>query len=410
MVTSAISMPLFASQFTGIMVYDPVSGDTVYRHNSDKYFTPASNTKIFTLYACLRLLPKAVPALKYREHRDTLFIQGTGDPSQLHPYFRDSTVLHFIGSYPTVALYSGNFNDLPWGPGWAWEDYDGYYAPERTALPLYGNVVEVFRRDSLVVQPSGFRDKVYELGYPWKRKREQNTFFFDPSRKDTLLIPFKTDTSLTRALLEQASGRKILHAPQMPVGEVQILYSLPADSLYKRMMQQSDNFLAEQLLLTASSTLSDTLDGALVRKFVLDSLITALRQPPVWVDGSGLSRYNLFSPESMVDVLNRMYHEVPSRRLFEFFAAGGVSGTLKDWYAGETEPYVFAKTGTLANNHCVSGYLKTRSGRILIFSFMNNHFLQPSPLLKTAMQQLFEGLRDAYEPPKTRKRYGLKSP
>jgi len=98
----------------------------------------------------------------------------------------------------------------------------------------------------------------------------------------------------------------------------------------------------------------------------------------------------------MVDVLFRMYREIPHERLFSFFAAGGVSGTLADWYPGQDGPYIFAKTGTLANNHCLSGYLKARSGRILIFSIMNNHYTQPTATLKEGMKEVLEGLRDRY--------------
>ncbi len=393
---TSISKAHFEQQFTGILVLDPVSGDTLYAHNSQKYFTPASNAKLFTLYAGLKLLPDSIPALRYISLNDTLYVQGTGDPSQLHPYFRDSTVLHFLKPYPQVALYSQNFTEPPWAPGWAWEDYDGPYAPERSALPLYGNVVEVFNQDGLQVSPGYFRDSVNALRYPSKRLQDANLFFADPGRQDTLLIPFKTDSTLTRQLLEQALGRPVSFAPRLPRGDRKTLYSLPADSLYQRMMQESDNFLAEQLLLAASSTLSDTLSSEKARAYVLGNFLKDLRQPPLWVDGSGLSRYNLFSPESLVYVLHRMYEEVPRERLFAIFPAGGVSGTLKEWYAGDREPYIFAKTGTLSNNLCLSGYLQTRSGNLLIFSFMNNHFRQPSLEIKEGMRRVFEWLRDTY--------------
>jgi D-alanyl-D-alanine carboxypeptidase/D-alanyl-D-alanine-endopeptidase (penicillin-binding protein 4) len=128
-------------------------------------------------------------------------------------------------------------------------------------------------------------------------------------------------------------------------------------------------------LLLASSTLSDSLNSAKARRFVLENHLSDLEQPPSWVDGSGLSRYNLFTPESIVHVLYKLYVEIPKERLFQFFPTGGVSGTLEDWYSGNPEPYLFAKTGSLSNNHCLSGYLLTKSGKILIFSFMNNHFM-----------------------------------
>jgi D-alanyl-D-alanine carboxypeptidase/D-alanyl-D-alanine-endopeptidase (penicillin-binding protein 4) len=91
-----------------------------------------------------------------------------------------------------------------------------------------------------------------------------------------------------------------------------------------------------------------------------------------------------------------MYREVPRRRLFDMFAVGGVSGTLKDWYPGNPVPYIHAKTGTLGNNHCLSGYLMTSSGKVLIFSFMNNHFRQPATEVKQQIQLVLEWVRDHY--------------
>ena len=77
------------------------------------------------------------------------------------------------------------------------------------------------------------------------------------------------------------------------------------------------------------------------------------------------------------------------------FSTGGVSGTIKNWYAAE-QPYVFAKTGTLKHNHSLSGYLKTNSGKTLIFSFMNNHYPFSSTQVKTEMQSLLEDIRENY--------------
>lgn len=162
------------------------------------------------------------------------------------------------------------------------------------------------------------------------------------------------------------------------------------------MMLESDNFLAEQLLIMGSAVLSDTLQSSIAREFVLETYLSELKHPPRWVDGSGLSRYNLFTPESMVHVLNKLYQEIPRERLFTFFPSGGNNGTLEDWFAGNPHPYIFAKTGTLGNTYCLSGYMLTKSGKTLIFSFMNNHFKASSSHIKKRMQPILEQLRDSY--------------
>lgn len=387
----------FQNQFTGIMILDPEKQDVLFSINKDKYFTPASNTKLFTFYTALQFLPEQVPVVNYAYQGDTLVISGTGDPTQFHPYFQDSTLYHFLKKHNgPIAIRHSYFADNPMGPGWAWDDYDQYYSAERSALPLYGNVVTLINDDSLKVYPSLFREKVIPTSFPKKRSQEANVFFYDPDRVDTLEIPFKTDSTLTRILLEMATGRPLLQQSKLKTTDKRTLSGIPTDSLLKRMMQESDNFLAEQLLLMVSSQLSDTLSTELARKYILSMSLSDLPQMPRWVDGSGLSRYNLFTPESMVHVLTKLYRQIPRERLFNLLAAGGQSGTLKKWFPGNPKPYIFAKSGTLGNNYNLSGYLITKKGKVLIFSFMNNHFRKPTSEVKKQMQAFLEGVRDHY--------------
>jgi len=395
-VNKVMELGHFDDHFTGMMLFDPVSEDTLLSLKSDHYFTPASNTKIFTLYSALKLLPAQLPALAYAIQNDTVYFQGTGDATTLHPYFKDSTAALFLKRIPNIAYVPGNFQDDKFGPGWAWEDYDSPYAPERSGFPMYGNVVQLIQNDSLSIAPSFFRDSIFPTFEGKARKEEANIFFYKQGPNDTLLIPFKTGNQTTKGLLTALLGKEVRIAEKMPEGARQLLYGISADTVYQRMMQESDNFLAEQLLVQASSVLGDTLSGQLVREFVLDTYLANLRHPPRWVDGSGLSRYNLFTPESIVWVLHALYREIDRERLFSFFPKGGESGTLKDWFKGDPHPYVIAKSGTLGNNYCLSGYLLTKSGKTLIFSFMNNHFLEASSVVKKRMQPVLETIRDSY--------------
>lgn len=386
----------YKNQFVGLLVLDPETNDTLYSNKSKKYFTPASNTKIFTLFASLQLLPQQVPALKYAIKNNMVYIEGTGDPSFLHPYFKDSTAFHFLQKHDAIVLDLNNFEDEKLGQGWAWDDYQYYYQPEITSLPLYGNVTSISNTNGLNVTPDFFKDNVVRTWYKKYRELEKNTFYFSRSRKDTIEIPFRTDSVLTKQLLESALNKKISLSKQSIIGEKQILYGQPSDSLYVRMMHESDNFIAEQLLVLSSSTLSDTLSGKKTREYILENQLANLQQPPRWVDGSGLSRYNLFTPESMVAVLNKMYKTVPRQRLFSIFPENAVSGTLKEWNYDGGYPKLYAKSGSLSNNYCLSGYLITKTGKTLIFSFMNNHYQQPTSEVKKKMQQVLRQIADSY--------------
>ncbi len=393
---SNFSTSFYNHQFTGVLIIDAETKDTIYNLNSAKYFTPASNTKIFTLYTALQSLPERIPALRYITKNDTLFFEGTGDPSLLYPYFQDSTTIQFLRKYPNLVYASNNFLDSKYGPGWAWEDFLYYYSPERNALPVHGNVLLSYKNPDLQVTPSYFADSVLEISHKENRNRNKNLFFYPPESRDTLEIPFIVNTQSTLGILEKEIHKKIEISNNMPLGEKQTLYGIKSDSLYTRMMHESDNFIAEQLLILSASTLTDSLDSHIARTHILENQLNDLKQQPRWVDGSGLSRYNLFTPQNMVAVLDKLYQDISRERLFSIFPAGGISGTLKNRFKGEREPYLFAKSGSLSNNYCLSGYLVTNSGKTLIFSFMNNHFKQSTSEERLYMERIFKLLRDTY--------------
>lgn len=388
-----LSSVFYKNQFTGVLVVDADTKDTIYNLDSDKYFIPASNTKIFTLYAGLKIIPENIPALKYLEANDSLYFEGTGDPSFLHPYLKDSTALNFLKDKTNLVHITDNFQDKKYGPGWAWDDYEWYYSPERNALPVYGNVVMI-TNDSVV--PSYFRDNVLQITNGVHRKETANLFYYPPQYQDTLEVPFITSASTTTDLLEEALNVTLTEQAHMPLGSKETLRGIKADTLYTRMMHESDNFIAEQLLILAASELKDTLNSSIARTYILENDLTDLAQQPRWVDGSGLSRYNLFTPQNMVHVLHKLYTLVPRKRLFTIFPAGGVSGTLKNRFLGQGQPYIYAKSGSLSNNYCLSGYLLTNSGKTLIFSFMNNHFRNSTKEERSQLEALLQTLRDIY--------------
>ena len=79
-----------------------------------------------------------------------------------------------------------------------------------------------------------------------------------------------------------------------------------------------------------------------------------------WVDGSGLSRYNQATPTALVWTLKQIYSFGGWNYIKSIFPAGGVAGSLKDAYKGKNGiPYIYAKSGTLKQVSCISGFLQT---------------------------------------------------
>ncbi|EKF56177.1 peptidase S13 D-Ala-D-Ala carboxypeptidase C [Galbibacter marinus] len=395
-VTTQFDNSFFENQFSGLFVYDPISGDTIINYNGDKYFTPASNTKIFTLYAAMSLLPDFLPSIQYTTSDGKMYIRGVGNPAALHPVLQDSSLIEFLKKQQDIHLYYDNLEDTQLGPGWAWDDFDAYYSPERSSLPLFGNIVRLSNRDSLYVSIDSFKNHVKLQRASYRRAIGKNEFYLSTSQKDTIEVPFITDSTVIRKILEHQTGKSITIVDHFPTTEIKTIYGIAADSVYKQLMQVSDNFIAEQLLIMASTTLGDNLSSAKTRQYILENQLNGLAHKPRWVDGSGLSRYNLFTPSSMVYTLKELYEMTPKETLYNIFPTGGESGTLERYFKGDPRPYIHAKTGSLSNNYCLSGYLVADSGKTLIFSFMNNHYRRSSNDLKAKMAQILEFIRDNY--------------
>ena len=174
-----------------------------------------------------------------------------------------------------------------------------------------------------------------------------------------------------------------------------VLHSLPVDSLLKRMMLVSDNFLAEHVLLMCSSNQFDTLKSEKTIEYMQKNYFYNLPDRAQWIDGSGLSRYNLITPRAMAAVLNKLWHDIPHRRLLNLFPVGGVSGTIKHWYKADTA-YVYAKTGTFLNNHTLCGFIHTKKNNWLIFCFMHNNFTSPANDIRKEMEQILVEIKNSY--------------
>ena len=104
--TTLEEFPAFKTGFAGIMVYDPTSKKVIFEHNSEKYFTPASNTKLFTFYAGLKILGDSAPGLEYVVRNDSLIFRGTGDPSFLYDKFENTLVLDFLKERDEKLFYA----------------------------------------------------------------------------------------------------------------------------------------------------------------------------------------------------------------------------------------------------------------------------------------------------------------
>ncbi len=398
----------FKNSFHGLCVYDMENKKYLYRNNDEKYFTPASTTKLFTLFAAVKLLPKKVPALYYTLRKDSLIFWGAADGSLLYDNFTDSTAIKFLrGRKEKLYFSASNFDDERFGDGWTWDDYLYDYSPEKSALPIYGNLA-TFKvsneGNTMEVEPPYFADQTKKdpaAKTPVFRKYERNDFTYR-MKNGTYSLPFKTSAELSAYLLGGAVKKEIKVIDYPLPADVKTLEGVNLDDLLKKMLEESDNFLAEHLLLASSGRIAEnnySMSAPKVIKHLLNLDLADLPQAPNWVDGSGLSRANLMTPQDMVVLLTKIYKTFDKekggeKRLFSLLPMPG-EGTLKST-VGMYPFTLYAKTGTLSNNHNLCGYIVTKSGKKIAFSFMNNHYTVQNSDIKKEMGKILTDLYNKY--------------
>lgn len=376
------------SAHTGICIYEPATGKYWYNYQDDKYFTPASNTKIFTLYTGLKYLGDSLPGMRYLETDSVIYVKGTGDPSFLHPDYPLSQPAMQLLQQTTkrIMLVPDATENKRYGYGWSWNDYMEDYQPELNEWPMYGNLAHLLHEgDTSWIIPAVYNNtdqfiirknnKLSDIRVSREESGNRFTLVYGKGLGlQETVVPYVTGGAAELALRLQDT----LHKPVMVANDLtpvpdsgyKLLRSLPVDSLFTPMMHRSDNFFAEQTLMMCSSQLWDTISTARMIDLMEKTYLTTLPDTPHWVDGCGLSRYNLFTPRDFVSVLTSMYKEYPTERLYSIFPTGG-KGTLRLYYK---QQFVHAKTGTLSGCVSLSGYLVTKQNKTLVFSVLvNNH-------------------------------------
>ncbi|MCW5917495.1 MAG: D-alanyl-D-alanine carboxypeptidase [Ferruginibacter sp.] len=375
------SSPHFDSVFgnaqVGIFVYDLDSKRVLYTQHAEKNFVPASNMKWLTMLTVLETFGDSLPGCFYNNEKDTLYIRPTGDPLLLHPYFSVQPVFSFLRNSQKPICFLLPYS-LPkkYGPGWAWDDATENFMLERSVLPIYGNSIWNFTSNNNTVPP----------GFPPAPDTSSINF---PKR-----YPAHFDLTQAIQLLADSLHRTIACRYDSTINTPFCIMSSSTDDVLQRMMQQSDNFLAEQLLLMAAYSHSKKFDETAEIKWMLHGSMESLPQKPQWVDGSGLSRYNLITPSSLGMIIQKSIMQFGINRISKILPTGG-EGTLKNYFRQDSG-FVFIKTGSMQNNSSMSGIIQTKSGKWLIISYMANGYIESLSKAREEMAGFIKKLRELF--------------
>lgn len=400
------SNPDFSPAHLGISVFDPASLKYLYNHQGEKLFIPASNTKLFSCYAAMKYLGDSIVAARYKVEDNTVILQASGDPTFLHADFKNQPLYNFLKQDWIQSIQVNTaFNSEPLGRGWAWDDYTAEYMAERDPFPIYGNVATfLFSGDTLRTIPQSLRQAIVgnpEPNQPWTIDRNLGGRFFSViTGRGTTAIQKNITMSMDKGAFAARYLTDTLHKQvsttyeALSATESKKFYSQPVDSLLRIMMHRSDNFFAEQTLLMVSNEMLGIMNDRRITDSLLNSDLKGLPQKPKWVDGSGLSRYNLFSPQDFIWLLNKMKNEFGFERMKDILPTGG-EGTLSSLYKNYTGR-IYAKTGTLSNHVALSGYLITKKNRLLIFSVLANNQVAPAAGIRKSIEKFVTAIIDKY--------------
>ncbi len=340
------------------------------------------------------------------------------------------------------------FDDTALGYGWSWDDETYWYAAEISGLSFNDNNVDFAieaRRPGqsarVTWQPyntdyvrvinkthTAPADSALDEGY--SRKRGTNIIELSsrvPAGKtDFESLTVANPTLFFVHVLRQTFVQQGLVVEGQPVDvdelsikpdygsarfqRVAVHRSPPLSGIAKVVNKRSQNFYAEQVLRTMATLYAGEdedltpgsaamgLDVAMAT-FVKAGIDTSRIQ---LVDGSGLSRMNLVTPEMTMALLQYMdQHPDDAVRtaFYESLAVGGRDGTLQFRFrrGAASGGKVRAKTGTLGNVSAISGYVPAADGTPLAFVLMCNHYTVPGRTVRRAQDRVVN-LLGSYQP------------
>jgi D-alanyl-D-alanine carboxypeptidase/D-alanyl-D-alanine-endopeptidase (penicillin-binding protein 4) len=437
-----VSAPQFRNAHWGVLIVDPEAGDTLYSLNAGKLFMPASNMKLVTGAVALAQLGAGfrfrTTVVAVGERRGgvldgDLIVHGRGDPSfsdsmradAMLPMLElaDSIVARGIRRV-TGRIIAGDdvFPDAAYGYGWSWDEFDESYsagvdelffnegagrvtvrAGARAGAPVVAVTKPLATYPRLritartVARPSTLAAGGSEPGaavepQPLKVAFDSTTGGLlvtgELGLGDSVsrLVAYRDQRGAFLAALSSAlAARGItvaggLRAPR-PRPDTLFVYQSPTlAEILPTFQKPSQNQIGEILLKTLGLERAGGGRADSGRRVVDSQLVAwgAERDGFVVRDGSGLSRYNYLSPETIVRVLDVMRRHPDFRTYYDALPIAGIDGTIRTRMRGTpAEGNVHAKTGTLSNARSLSGYVTAADGRLLLFSLLCNNWTVP---------------------------------
>ncbi|MBD2125393.1 D-alanyl-D-alanine carboxypeptidase/D-alanyl-D-alanine-endopeptidase [Microcoleus sp. FACHB-1] len=438
-IEAVMNRPQFRRARWGILVESlspKISDRALYNLNGDRYFIPASNTKLLTTAAALLALGSdyRIRTSVYDGGKGVLRVVGRGDPSFTNTQLKDLAQQlrsQGIRTIKNLILEDSYLQGNVVNPTWEWEDIQFDYGTSVNSLILNQNAVELTLSPQQPGQPlrvswsdaiasrqwkienqsmtaeAGTPNSVTVtavLGQPVLRIKGQLPIDGNPETFDMAILDpannflqhFRNALALEGITVQQASVISKISTNQKQ--ELAAVESPPLSLLVFETNQESNNLYAEVLLRTlpiSAQQLPDTSpnrNSADIGLQQLKATLTALGVDPesyIIVDGSGLSRHNLVSPKAIAQTLQLMAKTPQARVYRDSLPVAGVSGTLKNRFRNTmAQGNIQAKTGSMTGVSALSGYLDVPGYQPLVFSIMVNQSEQSLTTLRQGIDEI----------------------
>jgi D-alanyl-D-alanine carboxypeptidase/D-alanyl-D-alanine-endopeptidase (penicillin-binding protein 4) len=445
-VEQLMQKPEYKNASVGMKVLDLSSGETVFAMNPDRVLAPASTMKLITSATAFELLGKDYrfeTKIGYQgsigkngELTGDLVLVGGADPALGSEYFQNDYI-DFLQNWARQVKNAGikkvNGNlildasvyDKERVPDtWIWGDIGNYYGVGPNAFTVYDNLfritfsspkkadkpttvigvypeIEGMKIENEVRSADTNTDNAYVFGGPFDKARVIRGTIPRNRKAFTIKAAVHQPEEILaqefiKALANEGvfiSGESLYEKVGKKHFETLFIQQSPSlGEIAEVLNHESVNLFAEHFLKQIAfekNGLGKRQDGIeIVKEFWQSKGIST--EYLFMEDGSGLSHFNAVSPEFFTQLLSYMATNETFLNSLPCAGEGTFKRFDKTLLPGKT---LQAKSGSMTRVRCYSGYLKTDSGKTLVFSFMFNHFSGSHSVLIKEVESLFLSLR-----------------
>jgi D-alanyl-D-alanine carboxypeptidase/D-alanyl-D-alanine-endopeptidase (penicillin-binding protein 4) len=416
--TDTFGDPAFPPQ-TGVVIESARDGSVLYSRNASMSLTPASVQKLVIAATALhylgpsyrfttRIVTDAAP--QSGAITGSVWLIGSGDPELTsHDLrvavnaIRDQGIVRIAGDVVADGSLFGSDNidatweadDLEYGyaaptsavtldggtaqftitPDPAGGVADVRVDPPNLVGPILGDVrtVSADGENTLRIDPVPGTDSFQVSGdipYGAPQKYWRSIAHPEASAANALRTMFQTDG------FDVTGGASVGASPKNAT-VLWSKHSRPLSAIIRRMLFDSDNHIAEQLVraVGAHDAGIGTLSNGIAREHAFLALIGAPQDGVALKDASGLSASDRITPRALAAVLGHLAADSAGPAIGDMFPRVGVEGTVhvRD-LAPEARGRVLGKDGYIGGVSSLAGYVLTKHHGVVIYVFIVNNW------------------------------------